>query len=138
MAAYNKFNVTTRDLVTAKHDFSTAVFKVMLTNTAPAATNAVKTDITEITAGNGYTAGGPVTTIGLSNTSGTETVTASTVTITASGGSIPTFQYAVLYNDTQSSPAKPLVAWFDNGSPINLATGNSVTISFPTNLFTLV
>lgn len=138
MAAYNKFSVYTRDVNTAKHDWSTHVYKIMLTNTAPVATNAVKSDITEITAGNGYTAGGSVTTIGISNTTGTETATASTVTITATGGSIPTFQYAVLYNDTTSSPAKPLVAWFDNGSPINLATGNSTTISFPTNLWSLV
>lgn len=138
MAVYNKFNVFTQDLVQGAHNFSTATFKVMLTDVAPIATNTVKANITEIAAGNGYSAGGTATTIGLSNSSGTETVTATTVTITASGGSIAQFRYAVLYNSTQTTPLGPLVAWFDNGSEINLTSGSSVQISFPSNLFTLV
>jgi hypothetical protein len=138
LAVYNKFNVFTQDLVQGAHNFSTNTFKVMLTDVAPIATNAVKANITEIAAGNGYSAGGTATTIGLSNTSGTETVTATTVTITASGGSIAQFRYAVLYNSTQTTPLGPLVAWFDNGSEINLTSGSSVQISFPSNLYTLV
>ena len=58
MAVHNKFNQTAKDLVDAKHNFSSHTFKVMLTNTAPTAANAIKADITEISAGNGYTAGG--------------------------------------------------------------------------------
>jgi hypothetical protein len=137
-ATYNKFNVFTRDALTAKHDFSSAVFKVMLSNSPPAATNAVKADIVEITAGNGYTAGGTATTISLSNTSGTEIIDGTSVTFTASGGSIGPFQYAALYNDTQTTPAKPLVCWFDNGAAVTVTTGNSATISFPSHIFTLV
>ncbi|MGA0806708.1 MAG: hypothetical protein ACO3PV_09385, partial [Pseudohongiellaceae bacterium] len=85
---------------------------VLLTNTAPAATNAVKTDITEISAGNGYTAGGSTAAVTSSaQTSGTyKLVLGDPATWTASGGSIGPFQYAVLYNDTAANDEiQPLV-----------------------------
>jgi hypothetical protein len=50
MATYNKFNQFVDDLAKGVHNFASHTFKVMLTNTAPVATNAVKADITEITA----------------------------------------------------------------------------------------
>jgi hypothetical protein len=128
MAAFNKFNVFTTDLTNGKHDFSSATFKVMLTNTAPVATNAVKADLTDISAGNGYTAGGTATTISKSNASGTETVKGTNVVFTASGGSIGPFRYAALYNDTQATPAKPLVCWWDYGSAVTLASGETFTV----------
>ena len=71
MAAYNKFNQFTKDLIDGVHDFDAHTFKVMLTNTAPVATNTVKANLTEISAGNGYTAGGTATTITTSTSSGT-------------------------------------------------------------------
>jgi len=55
MAAYNKFLQFTKDLIDGVHDFDAHTFKLMLTNTAPVNTNTVKANITEITAGNGYT-----------------------------------------------------------------------------------
>ena len=128
MAAYNKFNVFPTDLTNAKHDFSSHTYKVLLTNTAPVATNAVKGDLTEIAAGNGYTAGGAATTITKSNSSGTESVKGTNVTFTASGGSIGPFRYVVLYNDTQTSPNKPLVGWWDYGSSISLNSGETFTV----------
>lgn len=139
MAAYNKFNQTVKDIVDGVHNFSTHAFKVMLTNTAPVATNSVKTDLTEISAGNGYTAGGSATTITTSVSTGTAKVTASDVTFTASGGSIGPFRYAVVYNDTPTSPADPLIAWFDYGTNLTLASGESLLVDFDgTNgLFTL-
>lgn len=130
MAVYNKFNQFTKDVVDGRHVFGTHTFKVMLTNTAPAASNQVKTDITEIAAGFGYTAGGPTTTITTSTSAGVAQATASNVTVTAAGGSIGPFRYAVLYNDTQTTPSKPLVGWWDYGSAITLATTEQLTIAF--------
>lgn len=60
MAAYNKFNPFVADIAAAKHDFTSHTYKAMLTNTSPVATNGVKADLTEISSGNGYTAGGAV------------------------------------------------------------------------------
>lgn len=130
MAAYNKFNQFTKDLVDGVHDFDAHAFKVMLTNTAPVATNSVKLDLTEIAAGNGYTAGGTATTITTSTATGTAKATATDVVFTASGGSIGPFRYAVLYNDTPTAPADPLISWWDHGSAVTLAAGESFTVDF--------
>lgn len=129
MASFSKFNVFTVDLTAGKHDFSSATYKVMLTNTAPVATNAVKADITEISAGNGYTAGGTASAITRSNSSGVETIFAADVVFTATGAVGP-FRYAVLYNDTQASPAKPLVGWADYGSAVTMANADTFTVDF--------
>ena len=103
----------------------------MLTNTAPVATNSIKTDLTDITSGFGYTAGGPTPSITSSaQLTGTYKLVLGDVTITASGGSIGPFRYAVLWNDTPTSPVDPLIGWYDYGSPITLADGEALTIDF--------
>lgn len=127
MAAYNKFNITTQNMLFGVHNFNTDTIKWMLTNTAPVATNAVKTDITEITAGNGYAAGGVAGAITPSNSSGTEKIVMASGTVTATGAVGP-FRYVVVYDDTPTSPAKPLICWFDYGSSISLA--NTDTFQF--------
>ena len=58
MASFNKFNAFVADVANKVHNLGSDTLKIMLSNTAPAASNAVKTDITEIGAGNGYAAGG--------------------------------------------------------------------------------
>jgi hypothetical protein len=131
MAGFNKFNAFTTDLTNGKHDFSSHTYKVMLTNVAPVATNSIKGNLTEIAAGNGYTAGGTAVTITKSNSSGTEKIVVSSdITFTAAGGSIGPFRYAVLYNDTQASPAKPLVGFWDYGSSVTLNDTETFTVDF--------
>lgn len=130
MATQSKFNVYTKDLTEAKHNWAADTFKLMLTNTAPVATNTVKANITEIAAGNGYAAGGPAVTIAKSNTGGVETITGVQVVVTAAGGAIGPFRYGVLYNDSQASPAKPLVSYIDIGSAVTLNDGDSYTFKF--------
>jgi hypothetical protein len=141
MAAYNKFNDFSEQLANGVQNFATDVYKVALSNTAPVATNTILSDITQISAGNGYTSGGSTTTITLAEVTGTTTVSGTQVVFTASGGSIGPFRYVVLYNDTTSSPSKPLVAWWDYGSSLTLADGETFTIKFsntsPGAIFTL-
>ncbi len=142
MATYNKFQDFSEQLNRGVHNFGTQTFKVALTNSAPVATNTVLADITQIGAGNGYTTGGNTTTITLSETAGTTTVQGTQVVFTASGGTMATFRYWVLYNDSSTSPADALIAWWDNGSTVSLADGESFTIKFnnvtPGTIFTLV
>lgn len=140
MASYNKVDVFTEDLLEGVHNFDAAghLIKVYLSNATPSASaDSIKTDLAEITNQNGYTA--PVDTQNAtSRSSGTTTVTAVDVVITASGAVGP-FQYVVLYNDTPSSPLDPLIAWWDYGTPITLANGETFTIDFGSNsLFSLV
>lgn len=139
MAAYNKFQQFVEDLCKKVHDLHTDTLKVYLSNAVPSASgDAVKTDLAEISAGNGYTAGGTDVQNTVSETTGTATVAAVDVTWTASGGSIGPFQYVALYNDTPTSPADPLIAWWDYGAALTLGDGESFTVDFGSNsLFTL-
>lgn len=129
MAVYNKFNAFVEDQFEGVHDWDAHTFKVMLTNTAPVATNSVKADLTEISAGNGYTAGGTATTITTSRTGGTFKAVGTDVVFTATGAIGP-FRYAVLYNDTPTTPADPLVSWWDYGSSVTMASGETFTVDF--------
>ena len=128
MASANKFNQFVEDVAEKVHNLQSDTLKVMLTSVAPVATNAVKADLTEISAGNGYTAGGTAATVSSSaQTSGTYKLVLADVVFTASGGSIASFRYTTLYNDTPTSPADPLILWWDYGSSVTLATGETFT-----------
>lgn len=141
MASYNKFNDFSEQLVEGVHDFGANTYKVALSNSAPIAANSVLADITQISGTNGYTTGGTATTISLSETGGTTTVNGTQVVFTASGGSMGPFRYIVLYNDSSTSPLDALVAWWDYGSGITLADGETFTVKFsnatPGAIFTL-
>jgi hypothetical protein len=129
MAAFNKFNIFPLDLSNKVHNFGADQFKVMLTNTAPVATNAVKADITEIAAGNGYVAGGfNATTVSNTQTGGVEKFILNPAAITAAGGSIGPFRYAVLYNGTPA--AGNLIGWYDYGTGLTLTNGNTFAVNF--------
>lgn len=130
MAAYNKFQDYVDQLSRAVHNWAAHTFKAAFTNTAPAATNTVFANITEITTAGGYTAGGlTLDTVTLSEASGTAKVTIADEVFTATG-TTDLFRYVVIYNDTPTSPADPLVAWYDYGSSIQLANTETFTIDF--------
>jgi hypothetical protein len=136
MAVYSKYNDFVEQLVNGVHNFGSHTFKVALSNGTPSAAHTTLSAITELSTANGYTAGGLATTIGVSESSGTVTVTATDPTAwTASGAGI-TFRYAALYNDTSASDN--LVAYWDNGSSTTVTSGNTLQIDFQASLFTLV
>lgn len=129
MAAFNKFNAFVEHVTEKVHALDVDTLKVMLTLTAPVATNSVKADLTEIAAGNGYTAGGTQTSqTSSSQSSGTYKLVSADVVFTASGGAMAAARYAVLYNDTPTSPADPLIGWWDYGSSVTLNAGETLTV----------
>jgi hypothetical protein len=131
MAIYNPFDDFSEQLVRGVQNFGTDAFKIALTNSAPIVSNTILANITQIAAGNGYTLGGTaIASIAINENLGTTTVTGTQVVFTASGGSIGPFRYAVLYNDTATSPPKPLVAWWDYGSSITLNDTDTFTVKF--------
>lgn len=131
MATFNKINAFVENLAEGVHNLGADSLKVMLTNTAPIASNSLLSDLVEIAAGNGYTAGGTAPAISSSaQTSGTYKLVLADVVFTASGGTIGPFRYAVLYNDTPASPLNPLIGWYDYGSSITLADTETFTVDF--------
>jgi hypothetical protein len=119
MATFNKFNSFVEALAEKTHNLGSDTLKVLLTNTAPAGTDSVKANLVEISAGNGYSAGGfTVTQASSGQTGGTYKLVLDDYTLTASGGSIGPFRYAVLYNDTATNDE--LIGWWDYGSSITL------------------
>ena len=127
MAAYNKFNSFVSDLAQKVHNLNSDTLKILLTNTAPVASNTIKSNLTEIAAGNGYTAGGAAAAFVSGNdSSGTYKLILSPVSWTASGGSIGPFEFAVLYNSSAASGN--LIGWWDYGTAITLTNGNTFTV----------
>ena len=126
MASYTKFNAFVADVANKVHNLGSDTLKIMLTNTAPVATNAVKADITEISAGSGYSAGGATVTItSSSQTSGTYKLLPASQPVLTASGIVGPFRYAVLYNSTTASGN--LIAWWDRGTSIALASGDQFT-----------
>lgn len=129
MAVFNKFNCFSGDVAGKIHNLNSDVLKVMLSNTLPVATNTVKSSITEITAGNGYTAGGLAASfVSGADSSGVYKLIIGQPVFTASGGSFAVFQYPVLYNSTAAG--LNLIGWIDYGASITLTNGNSFTVQF--------
>jgi len=140
MAAFNKFEQFVEDLGLKIHDFRAAgdTLKCYLSNAVPSASgDGVKVDLAEISAGNGYSAGGDDVQNDQSETGGVLTVTGVDIVITASGGAIGPFQFVVLYNDTATSPADPLIGWWDYGSALTLLDTETFTIDFGASMFTI-
>lgn len=136
MAAFNKFQDFVERLGKGEFNLNTDTLKIYLSNTAPdAAADAVKADLAEIAAGNGYTAGGEDTQNTYSEAAGTGSCVGTDVTWTASGGAIAQFRYVVLYDDTHASDA--LIGWWDYGSAVDLASGESFTTDFGATMFTI-
>lgn len=129
MASGNKLNATVANLANALFNLGADSMKIMLTNTAPVAANSVFADLVDLATANGYTAGGATLTL----TSSTQVggvykyiATAASPTWTASGAVGP-FRYAAVY-DTVGT--KPLLGWWDYGSPVTLANGDTFTVVF--------
>lgn len=128
MATYVKFNQFVEDVAHKVHNLGSDQLVVFLTNTAPnVSTNAVLADITEIA----YTnlSSRNVTTTSSAETSGVYKLTLTDLVLTASGAVGP-FQYVGVYNDTPTAPADPLIQYYDYGSAVTMASGETFTVDF--------
>lgn len=135
MATFNKFQGFIGYLGLGAVNLNTDTLKVYLTNATPdAALDDIKTDLAEISAGNGYTAGGEDTTNTYSESGGTGTLAGTDIVWTASGGSIGPFRYAVLYDDTHASDV--LIGWWDYGSAITVLDTETFTVDFGASIAT--
>lgn len=107
-------------------------FKAVLTNTAPTqAGSTTLSGITQISSTGGYAA---VTLTGVTwSETGAGTgiweFDSAAFSWTASGASFDTARYIVIYDDTPTSPADPLVGYIDYGSGFAVTNGNSLTVT---------
>lgn len=137
MATAVMFQSFSEQQMIAPVDFNADTLKFALSNTAPtASTNDFFNDITEISAGNGYTAGGvTAANVSISRTGGTTKISADDAVITASGAVGP-FQYVVLYKSTGTASTSTLIAYWALASAVTMANGDTFTIDInPTNGF---
>ena len=135
MAAYNKFQCFVEDLAEKKHNLASDTLKVALSSAAnapSASADAVLADITTIAAPAVDTT--TLTVSSSSQTSGTYKLVVADLTMTASGAVGP-FRYVIIYNDTAANDE--LICFFDYGSEVTLASGDTFKLDFGTELFSL-
>ena len=126
MAAFNKFQPFVANIANGLFNIGADTVKVMLTDTVPLNTYSQFSSLSEIAAANGYVAGGATVTLTSSTQSGGTYKyigACANPTWTASGGAIAQFRYVVIYDSTPAN--KYLIGWWDYGSEVNLANGNT-------------
>ncbi|MCP5019683.1 MAG: hypothetical protein GY938_31020 [Ketobacter sp.] len=137
MVAFTKFNQFVEDIASEVHNFGADSFMVALcaSANAPVVTNSVLANLTQISYANLSTRA--LTLASSGQTSGVHTVDFNNLTLTASGA-VAAFRYVVIYNDTPTSPADPLIAFADYGADLTMANTEQLAINFnASGFFTL-
>jgi hypothetical protein len=135
MASFNKVNDFVKNAV-HNMDLESDQFVVALSNTAPASEssnpesdgNGIIGNVTEIA----YTnlSSRNITTTSSAQSGGTYKLVLSDITLTSTSGSTGPFRYIYIYDDTVTSPADPIVGYYDYGSSLTLNDGDSFTVDF--------
>lgn len=144
MATFNKLNGFVEHLAEKVHNLGADSLVVALSNTAPGSESTPPTgstaacilaNVTQVS----YTncSSRVLTTSASAQTAGTYGLTVNDLVLTASGGSVGPFRYVYIYNDTPTSPADPLIGYYDYGSSITLADTETLTLDFGATLLTL-
>ena len=141
MATFVKYDQFAVDLAAGVHILTTAgsQLKIALSNTAPVvATDATLAGITTIAYTNiTETMPADTTNVGSETPAGTWDVAGTDIVLNATGA-VATFRYVILYNDTPTSPADPLIGYWDYGAGgVTLASGESFTVNFGAQMFTI-
>lgn len=142
MATFNLINDWLDNMV-ENADLASDQFTVALSNTAPGSEvtpptgdgDGVLANVTEVA----YTnlSSRNITTASSTQTAGTYSLVLTDLVLTASGGAVAQFRYVYIYDDTVTVPADPLVCYYDYGSALDLADGETLTIDFGASLFTI-
>lgn len=135
MATFNLINDWLANMV-ENADLESDQFVVALSNTAPGGESTPPTgdgdgilgNITEVSYTNCSSRN--ITTSSSGQTGGTYELILTDLTLTASGGTVGAFRYVYIYDDTVATPADPLVCYYDYGSSITLADGETLEIDF--------
>ena len=138
MASFVKVNDFVKNAV-HNIDLESDQIAVALTNTAPGSEssnptadgNGIVGNLTQISYSN--CASRNVTTTSSTQSSGTYKLVLADLTLTASG-TVGPFRYIYIFDDTVSSPADPIIGYYDYGTSITLNNGDTFTLDFsPSN-----
>lgn len=135
--SFIKLNGFVEHLAEKVHNLGSDALTLALSNTAPgseitpptgATADCVLANVTQVA----YTnlSSRVLTGVTSAQSGGTYTLDAADLTLTSSGGSTGPFRYVYLYNDTPTSPADPLIGYYDYGSSITLAAGETLDVTF--------
>jgi hypothetical protein len=128
-STFHGFNIFVENLGNKTELLSSGgdTIKVMLTDSAPVATNTVKSNITQIASGNGYTTDGNAATVtSWTQTSGTlKWIVASPTAWTCITGPMGPFRYAVIYDSTTTR----LIGWWDYSAECTLQIADTFTVT---------
>ncbi|MEK9768153.1 MAG: hypothetical protein VW683_04440 [Betaproteobacteria bacterium] len=137
MASFTKVNDFVVNLANAM-DLDADTLVVALSNTDPTAGTNVVSDGNGILANISQISYTNLSSRTLANvtstqTSGTYKLSADDLTLTASGGSVAAFRYIVIYDDSVTSPADPVIGYYDYGTSLTLNDGDTFTIDIGAN-----
>jgi hypothetical protein len=126
MATFTKINSFVEFLAEKRINLGSDQLVIALTNTAHTSTWDELADLTQIT----YTnlSSRNITTTSSAQTSGTYKLVLADLVLTSSGGTTGPFRYVYVYDDTATND--DLIAYYDYGSSITLADGDTFTINF--------
>jgi hypothetical protein len=136
-SAWHVYNKAKESIGNGTINLKTHAFKVALARSTytPALTHTALSSVTQAPNGNGYTTGGVSVTQTWTETNGLMTFDSNDPSWTASGGSIIA-RYAVLYDDTTTSPADQVIAYsLLDTTPADVTTtnGNTLTLQISAN-----
>ena len=135
MATFVKVNDFVENVAHGVFDLGMNQLAVALSNTAPgsesspptASGNGVLANVTQVS----YTnlSSRNITTSASAETGGTYKLTLTDLVLTASG-SVGPFRYVYIYSDTPTSPADPIIGYYDYGSSAKSAKAETFTVDF--------
>jgi hypothetical protein len=127
MASFNKFNSFVEAVAEKVHNLGSDTLTLALTAAAnpPVSTNTQLSNLTQVS----YTnlSSRVLSGVTSAQTLGTYALKANNLVLTASG-TVATFRYIVLYNDTATNDE--LIGWYDFGGNVSLLNGETFTITW--------